>query len=90
MNKQVVIAYGVISNSLSKQLKNQGFKFNRGKINIFQREINAINQLRFGSCLLTGSMVDKLFQKLHNKIVAHLEEENKISPSLPPTKQTTI
>jgi hypothetical protein len=78
MNKNIGISFGALSQPLSKQLKSQGFKFNPDKIKTFEKEIDAINQLRFGSNLLTDSMVDKLIQKLYKKIVSHVAKENKL------------
>lgn len=48
------------------------------KIDLFEAERGAINTLRFGSGLLTDSMIDKIFPKLHKKIVAHVALKNKM------------
>lgn len=75
-NKSVGVSYGILSDQLSEQLNKQGFKYDNKKIEQFQSEIDAINTLRFGSGLLTDSMVDKMLPKLHKKIVAHVATKN--------------
>lgn len=75
-NKNVGISFGVLAPKLSMQLKKQKFKFDEKKVAIFQKEMDCVNQLRFHSNLLTDSMVDKCFQKLHKAIVAHVAKEN--------------
>jgi hypothetical protein len=78
MNKQIGISFGVVSHPLAEQLETQWFMFDVKKVEVFQKEMNAINQLRFGSNLLTDSMVDKIIPKLYKKIVAHVAKENKL------------
>ncbi len=77
-NKNIGIGFGILAEPLAKQLKKQGFKFNVEKIKYFEREREAINTLRFGSNLLTDSMVDKIIPKLYKKIIAHVAKENKL------------
>lgn len=81
MNTTVGLLYGIISEPISEQLKKQNLKFNPDKISEFEKEIEAINILRWGSGLLTDSMVDKILPKLHKKIIAHVAKANKMSPS---------
>lgn len=76
MNQTVGLSYGILSDPLSKQIDKQGLKYDKKKMDIFQNELNAINTLRFGSSLLTDSMVDKILPKLHNKILAHVAKAN--------------
>jgi hypothetical protein len=75
-NKNVGLSYGVLSDSLSKQLDKQGLKYDKKKIELFEREREAINTLRFGSNLLTDSIIDKILPKLHKKIISHVAEVN--------------
>jgi hypothetical protein len=78
MEKQNIgISYGIMSDPLFEQLDKQGFKYDTKKIEQFQSEIDAVHTLRFGSGLLTDSMVDKMLPKLHKKIVAHVATKNK-------------
>lgn len=77
-NSNIGLSYGIMSDKLSKQIKDQGFDFDKSKIEIFQKEVDAINCLRFGSNLLTDSMVDKIIPKLHKKIVSHIASKNKL------------
>lgn len=70
------LSFGVLSDELSKQLDRQGYKYDAKKMSVFEKEVEAINQLRFGSNLLTDSMVDKIIPKLYKKVVAHVAKEN--------------
>lgn len=73
---KIEIRFGITSPVLTKQLVEQGFKYNQEQIGVFEKEIEAINRLRFGSQLLTESATHKIWEKLHNKIVKHIMEEN--------------
>lgn len=75
-NINVGISYGVLSESLCNQLDKQGLKYDKKKMEYFQKEIEAINTLRFGSGLLTDSMVDKILPKLHKKIMSSVAKSN--------------
>jgi len=78
MNKQTVgIAYGVLSDPISKQLEVQGFKFNKKKIEQFEKELDALHVLQFGCGLITDNMYGKILEKLHKKIVSHVSKQNK-------------
>lgn len=76
MSNTVGLSFGVMSDPLSKQLDKQGFKYDKDKMKVFQKEADAVNQLRFGSHLLTDSMVNKILPKLHKAIVAHVAASN--------------
>jgi len=78
-NQSVGISYGILSEPLDKQLDKQGLKYDKKKIAEFQEELEAVNILRFGSGLLTDSMVDKILPKLHKKIMAHVAKANGMS-----------
>ena len=75
-NKNVGLSYGIMSDPLDKQLDEQGLKYDKKVMKIFEAEREAINTLRFGSNLLTDSMVDKILPKLHKKIIEHVAEAN--------------
>ncbi len=75
-NIKIGLSYGIMSYTLDKQLDEQGLKYDKKKISQFEKEREAINTLRFGSNLLTDSMVDKILPKLHNKIMAHVAKAN--------------
>lgn len=78
-NTKIGLAFGVLSDPISKQLTKQKFKFDPKKVKVFEKEADAVNQLRFGSNLLTDSMVDKIIPKLYKKIVQHVAKENKLT-----------
>jgi hypothetical protein len=77
MDKTVGIYFGILSDTLDAQLKKQGFKYNKKRVAEFEKQRDAINVLRF-SDLLTDGMTDKIFKKLHSKIVSHVAKENKM------------
>ncbi len=77
-NKKIGLSFGVLSPSLRKQLKEQGFKYDSEIIRNFEQELDAVNRLRFGSGLLTDSMVDKIIPKLYKKIITHVAKKNKL------------
>lgn len=78
-SKQVTIGYGVLCEPIAKQLKKQGFKYNHDTIKRYEKELQALNMLRFGSGILTDSMFDKILTRLHKKIIAHVKHTNKTS-----------
>lgn len=77
--RKIGLGFGVLSAPLVEQLEKQDFKFKEQVIKDFQKEVDAINVLRFGSGLLTDSIVEKIIPKLYKKIVAHVVKENKLS-----------
>ena len=72
----VGIGYGIFSEPLDKQIDKQGLKYDKKKIAQFEKERDAVNTLRFGSGLLTDSMIDKILPKLHKKVMAHIAKAN--------------
>jgi hypothetical protein len=78
-NCQIGLGFGCLSEPIGEQLKAQGFKFDAKKVAVFEKEVDAVNQLRFGSNLLTDSMIDKIIPKLYKKIAQHVAKENKLS-----------
>ena len=77
--RQIGLSFGILSDSISKQLTAQKFIFDKKIIKNFEDEVDAINTLRFGSGLLTDSMIDKIISKLYKKIVQHVAKKNKLS-----------
>lgn len=73
---QVGIVYGAMCDPISKQLKKQKLKFDPKKVDLFQKEADAILRLKFGTHILTDSMADKCRNKLHKAIVQHVAKEN--------------
>lgn len=78
MNTEIEIHFGALADPIAKQLESQGFSFAKERVEIFQKELDAITQLRFGSHLLSDSMVNSLYQKLHKTIVKHVAQNNKL------------
>jgi hypothetical protein len=75
MEKQVKLAYGVVTDTLAKQISEQGLSFDKKAINQFQKQQTAIHTLRFGN-IITDSVADKAFKRLHNRVMGHLQSMN--------------
>ena len=76
MSKKLEIHFGAIADPIATQLENQGFKFAKEKVQIFQKELDSITRLRFGSHILTDSMADKCYGKLMKAITKHVNLNN--------------
>lgn len=74
-NQTIVLNYGLLSDLLSDQLDAQGLKYDKKQMTQFQKQLDAVNILCFGD-LLTDSLIDKTFSKLHKKVIAHVVKEN--------------
>ena len=79
--KKLSLVYGALCPSISKQLKKQKLKFDPKKVEVFEKEAEAILRLRFGTGILTDSMAHKCRQKLHNAITKHVIKENNLQPT---------
>lgn len=78
MEKRTVgLSFGVMSDSISKQLRSQKLKFSKDKVSQFEKQIDAVHRLRFGD-ILTDGMTEKIFTRLHRKIMAHIAKENEM------------
>lgn len=73
---QFGISYGLISDKLNKQLKDQNVNFDEEKIERFQKMIDTMHLLRFNN-FIPDSQFDKMIKKLHTKITKHIAEHNK-------------
>ena len=77
-NISVGISYGILAESIGNQLKKQSLLFDKEKIDNYDKCKDAINELRM-SDLLTDGYVDKILQKLHKKIIAHVAKKNRLT-----------
>lgn len=75
MGKTIALAYGPLSDSISEQLDQQGFKYDKKKADHFEKQRDAIYILRFAG-LITDSVVMNIENKLHKKIVEHVAKQN--------------
>lgn len=66
---------GVCAPKISKQLKDQGFKFEITEVVIFQARLHAFSVLRMGG-LLTDSQSKIISDKLFKQILAHVNKQN--------------
>lgn len=76
MNKLLSLYLGVLSDSLEKQLTEQGFEFDQKEIEHFQKDVDALNRVRIRGYIV-DSQIQKIDQKLFNKIEAHIISKNK-------------
>jgi hypothetical protein len=66
-----------LADPLEEQLTQQGLKFKKEDASIFQLDMEALDRLRVRG-LLVDSQADKVRQKLHKKIVAHIAKCEKL------------
>jgi hypothetical protein len=69
------IHYGVLSEPISDQIKNQGLICDE-KIFKFEKMMDSIQILRFGD-ILTDSMYSKILTKFHKQLIRHVAKVNK-------------
>jgi hypothetical protein len=77
MEKELGIYFGALSNDISEQLDEQGYKYDPEKAKHFQYMAEAIFRLRFND-ILNDSQAEKCRQKLFNKIKKHVAQKNKL------------
>lgn len=77
MNKTIGIRLGALSDPIADQLKNQNFKFDEKEIAQFQHDAEALTRLRVRG-YIADSVMDKLSQKLANKIQVHVLKMNNL------------
>ncbi len=75
---KLTIGIGSLQPAIGKQLKQQGFKFDKEKVKHFDKLVDCITHLRF-SGILPESQIKKAHQTLFNKIQAHVKIKNKPS-----------
>lgn len=76
--RAIALDYGMMFDSIAKQLRKQRIQFDAEKIKSFQKQLNAIWTLRLGGCQLPDSMHDRLILTLHKAVIAHVAEINKL------------
>lgn len=67
MNKEFGIHFGALAEPISKQLKEQGFKFDAQQIRYFEKQVDAITRLRFAD-LIPDTVAAKAFNKVYKRI----------------------
>ncbi len=77
-NKAVLgIHFGALADPLAKQLKSQGFLFDKKKVTHFEKLKECMTHLRFAD-ILNDSDFRKAETKLYNKIKRHICQKNKL------------
>jgi hypothetical protein len=71
------IGFGCLCESIAKQLRAQGLKFNIEKVRGFERSKNYITHLRFAE-ILNDSQHEKAIKKLFTQIRRHIMQRNKL------------
>jgi L-serine deaminase len=77
MNKTLGIHFGALSDPIADQLKNQNLKFDEKEVYQFQQDAEALTRLRIRG-YIADSVVDKINQKLYNKIESHVCKINNL------------
>lgn len=75
--KTLRLGYGVSLPSIADQLTQQGFNFSNKKVDEFEKARQALLTLRFGEFDCPDGLYNKLTQRLHDKITAHIKLQNK-------------
>ena len=70
--KKVNLYLGVLGPRLAVQLKNQGLKMSREKLNTNQALIDALNRVRING-IITFSEADRIYERLFKRIVNDCE-----------------
>lgn len=71
----LVMGFGIINETIAKQLKQQGFKFDKQKVKEFENIRNSINTLYFAR-FLTEKAKTKATSKLFVKLTEHIAIKN--------------
>lgn len=74
--KTLNIGFGAMVPSISSQLKQQGYKYNKSTVKHFEKLSESILYLHF-ACIITDSQSGKLKHKLFKQIQKHVKECNK-------------
>lgn len=74
--RTLTIQAGAFADPIGKQLKKQGFKFNKEKVKHFQQNMERITHLKFSDILSDGA-TEKARQKLFSQIKRHINMMNK-------------
>jgi hypothetical protein len=76
-NKQFNIGFGALVPPISKQLKEQGFKFDTEKVKHFEKLRESITYLQF-SDMLNDKAREKAIKKLFTQVRQHVMKKNKL------------
>jgi hypothetical protein len=71
------ISFGCMSDPIATQLKEFGYKFDRKEVMRFEEMKDAIHTLAFGG-IIPDSTINNCFQKLYNKVEAHICKKNNL------------
>lgn len=75
MEKILRLSMGAMSAPISKQLTEQGFKFDKKKVGAYEQQADAITRLHING-ILAPSESNKCRDRLHKKIIKHLSDSN--------------
>ncbi|WP_276979210.1 hypothetical protein [Flavobacterium filum] len=77
MSLSIGLSYGVLSDSIARQLDEQGLKYNKEIISNFTKFKNAINGMMLCD-ILTDSEVTRITKRLHIKVIEHVAKHCKL------------
>ena len=75
MSKKLQLRFGALCPAIKDQLKEQDFLFGKDEVKYFQEDADAITRLRVRG-YLPDSQLDKIRQKLVNRVSEHIESLN--------------
>ena len=84
--KTIKIEFGMLSDTILKQLTKQGFKFDLEEIEDFDQDKNALVAL-YASDLLTDKQHKDIKEKLYKRILKHVCKVNKFKVNSVNTKK---
>lgn len=73
--RQLKLGFGALVPKISTQLRKQGFKYDKDKVKLFEKCLDSILYLMFND-FLSDKQIDRLYDKLRKKIVAHVKLKN--------------
>ena len=66
--------FGIMSDSVEKQLTDQNIKFKNEEIDRIQKMLESVYCLKFSS-ILSDKLSDKCYEKIMRKLIAHVKTQ---------------
>ncbi|EKT3967289.1 conserved hypothetical protein [Flavobacterium psychrophilum] len=73
MDTQII--YSPFTDTVKKQLKNKGLKFDKEEVKLIQEIAFSVMNLKFHE-IISDLEADKMIAKIHKRLVKHLNENN--------------
>lgn len=73
----IQIIYSPFADTIKKQLKKQGLKFDKNEVKLIQEISFSVMNLKFHE-IINESEADKFHAKIHDRLLKHLDEHNAV------------